>query len=322
MQIIYRHYMCAYPRKATDEQIINAYRTTASCKAVGKMFGMCAQSIHERLIKMNASNPVRKWTDSEIQTVSQVYASGIIRGDGKLKLLSESIGRTVPFISRKASELGLTSYNRSMTKENAKKISVRSVEWYKSNEHPKGFKNHHHTENAKNKISMSSLNKWKSMNEVEKSEHTLKALKARLSKSGVKPRSGCTWKAGWRTIGGVEKYYRSRWEANYARYLEWLKQRGNIQSWEHEPETFWFESIKRGCRSYLPDFKVIEKNGETVYHEVKGWMDARSKTKIKRMAKYHPLVKLTVIDSKRYAKLEKQVAGLIPTWEQSTRRTG
>ena len=90
---------------------------------------------------------------------------------------------------------------------------------------------------------------------------------------------------------------------------------GEIKKWEHEPETFWFESIMRGCRSYLPDFRVTENNGSIVYHEVKGWMDARSKTKIKRMAKYHPDVKLIVIDSKAYNALAKQMSKSIVGWE-------
>ena len=55
-----------------------------------------------------------------------------------------------------------------------------------------------------------------------------------------------SWKAGWREIGGQRIYARSRWEANYARYLEWLRANGSIAKWEHEPETFWFEGIKRG----------------------------------------------------------------------------
>lgn len=124
-----------------------------------------------------------------------------------------------------------------------------------------------------------------------------------------------TWKAAWREIGGQRNYFRSAWEANYARYLEWLKGRGLIVSWKHEPETFWFEAIKRGCRSYLPDFVVVERDGSFVYHEVKGWMDDRSKTKIKRMAKYHPAVKLIVIDSKNYKAIAKTVSRMIPGWE-------
>jgi len=123
-------------------------------------------------------------------------------------------------------------------------------------------------------------------------------------------------KAGWRTIGDTKKYFRSRWEANYARYLQWLVKQGQILSWEHEPHTFWFEKIKRGVRSYLPDFKVTELNGGVVWHEVKGYMDAKSKTKLKRMKIYHPDEKLLVIAAKEYKEIQAKVSGLIIGWEK------
>lgn len=123
-------------------------------------------------------------------------------------------------------------------------------------------------------------------------------------------------KQGWREIGGYRKYYRSRWEANYARYLEWLKQLGEIKEWLHEPETFWFENIKRGVRSYLPDFKVTNNNGDIEYHEVKGWMDDRSKTKLKRMKKYYPHIKMVLIQAKQYKEIGKKVSIMISGWER------
>jgi len=121
--------------------------------------------------------------------------------------------------------------------------------------------------------------------------------------------------AAWRTIGGVRKHFRSKWEANYAHYLEWLRTLGKLLKWEHEPETFWFSGIRRGCVSYLPDFRVTQADGGVEYHEVKGFMDSRSKTKIKRMAKYHPTVKLVVIDSKAYKALRRSVGAIVPGWE-------
>ncbi len=124
-----------------------------------------------------------------------------------------------------------------------------------------------------------------------------------------------TWKAGWREFGGKRKYFRSRWEANYGRYLQWLKEKKQITDWQHEPKIFWFEGIKRGCLSYLPDFRVVENDGEETYHEVKGWMDSRSKTTIKRMAKYHPDIKLVVIKEKEYNEILKKVGRLIEGWE-------
>ena len=124
-----------------------------------------------------------------------------------------------------------------------------------------------------------------------------------------------TWKQGWRTIGDKRIYYRSRWEANYGRYLEILKKNGQIKEWEHEPKTFWFENIKRGSVTYLPDFKVTNLDDTHYWVEVKGWMDARSKTKIKRFKKYFPQEKLVVIAAKEYNSLKKKVQRIIPGWE-------
>lgn len=123
------------------------------------------------------------------------------------------------------------------------------------------------------------------------------------------------WRAGWREIGGVRKYYRSRWEANYARYLEWLVQKKQIKSWSHESTTFWFEEIKRGVCSYLPDFDVELLDDSIEHHEVKGYMDPKSKTKLKRMARYHPNVKIVLIGAKNYKAIERAVCRLVPGWE-------
>lgn len=123
------------------------------------------------------------------------------------------------------------------------------------------------------------------------------------------------WNAGWRKIGGRRIYFRSQWEANVGRYLQWLLERGEIQAWDHEPETFWFEAIKRGVRSYLPDFRVVEKSGSITWYEVKGYMDSKSQTKLKRMAKYNPTVKLLVIDRRQYESIKRAVSKLIPAWE-------
>jgi hypothetical protein len=44
-------------------------------------------------------------------------------------------------------------------------------------------------------------------------------------------------------------------------------------------------------------------------------MDDRSKTKIKRMAKYHPTIKLLVIDAKAYKAIKKVMQPIIKEWE-------
>ncbi len=125
---------------------------------------------------------------------------------------------------------------------------------------------------------------------------------------------------GWRSIGGKKAYFRSKWEANYARYLQWLLERGEIARWEHEPQTFWFLNIKRGVRTYLPDFKVTRLDGTHYWVEVKGYMDARSKTKLKRFAKYYPDEKLELIDGKWFARNGARLKLVIKDWESPRRR--
>lgn len=120
-------------------------------------------------------------------------------------------------------------------------------------------------------------------------------------------------KAQWATIGGKKKYWRSKWERQYAKYLQWSKRRGDIKDWDFECETFWFLEIKRGTRSYLPDFMVTLNDGTIEYHEVKGYMDPKSKTKIKRMAKYYPEITLKIIDAKWF-KANKNLALIIKGW--------
>lgn len=120
-------------------------------------------------------------------------------------------------------------------------------------------------------------------------------------------------KQGNVTIGGKTYYYKSSWESDIAAYLEFLKNKKEISDWEYEPHTFWFERIKRGVRSYKPDFRVTNTDGSQYYIEVKGWMDSRSATKLKRMRIYYPEVRVDVIDRSRYIAIAKW-ASVIPHW--------
>jgi len=121
--------------------------------------------------------------------------------------------------------------------------------------------------------------------------------------------------ARWAEIGGQKCYFRSLWERNFSRYLQFLKETGQIRNWSHEPKTFWFEGIKRGVVSYKPDFQVIDNDGRTVWYEVKGFMDSKSKTKIRRFAKYFPEETLRIIGPKWFADNNQKLRMLIPDWE-------
>lgn len=211
----------------------------------------------------------------------------------KLDHLSEKMQRSKALLSRHALKLGLTDSAR--TKPNA------ADNFPSAMPHPRGMAGKKHSDQTLDRMSAAQFRRWHSM-----------SPSARAAFASTSKRS---WRAGWRTVGGKRIYFRSRWEANYARYLEWLRERKQIKSWDHEPKTFWFEEIRRGTRSYLPDFLVVELNDAEAFHEVKGWMDSASKTKIKRMAKYYPSVRLIVIDTKAYKSIAAKMANAIPGWE-------
>lgn len=106
-------------------------------------------------------------------------------------------------------------------------------------------------------------------------------------------------------------YFRSKWEANYALVLDFLVKQGEIKSWEYEAQTFVFDQIEFGTKRYLPDFKIFNNDGSTEFHEIKGYFDKKSKTKLKRMAKYYPDVKLVLIDKDQYNALKKQLGKIL-----------
>lgn len=124
---------------------------------------------------------------------------------------------------------------------------------------------------------------------------------------------GRSCRAGKRPdLNGV--YFRSSWEANYARYLNLLIAGGAIRSWTFESETFTFP-IKRGNTFYTPDFVVVLPDGNKEYHEVKGYMDDVSRVKIARFKKYNPDLTFVLIDRPVYESIARQFKRTIPSWE-------
>lgn len=118
-------------------------------------------------------------------------------------------------------------------------------------------------------------------------------------------------------------YFRSSYEANYARFLNLLVRLKEIKGWKFEPDTFWFEKIKRGVRSYTPDFKIFNNDNSIEYHEVKGWDYPRGKTARKRMAKYYPKVALKLVDEEFFKEIHrKHLDKMIPNWEFRDRNKG
>lgn len=273
------------------------------------------------------------YTQDEVEYIKENYNKMNIRQ------LAENIGRGKNWqnVSRKAKELGLTNVTKrkfrhsdqpkpvdrspkfKTDEERAAYKSKVMKEWHATHEHPKGMLGKTHSKEYRVRRSKIMKGQWADPNSYFNSEENKQRQSESMSKSQnerIRRNQSLGYsrgKGGTRSDLGI--YVRSSWEANVARYLNFLIKQKTIFKWEYEPDTFWFENIKRGTRSYTPDFKIWDtEDGDPYYWEVKGYMDAKSKTKLKRMAKYHPDVKVVVIGKDEYNDIKKNKA-LIKNWE-------
>lgn len=102
-----------------------------------------------------------------------------------------------------------------------------------------------------------------------------------IENDGVIPRKGGNafqfTKTGYRK--DIDMNVRSSWEANFIRVLNIYK-----IDFKFEPTVFAFP-IKRGTKGYTPDF-LLTRNNDWV--EIKGYLDDKSKIKLKRFKRYYP----------------------------------
>lgn len=316
------------PWTEEEDRQLRALHGTMPRDEVAAAIGRSPGAVRARITSLGIAKK-EAWTAEEETVLANAYRQAGADGVVDLTELARKLGRLKSNVCRKARVMGLPTNpkrkqveerkDRRVFKGDAEALAAfkRLPKW-QNRPHPKGMAGKSHSKATKASLAAASTARWASLSEDERAAHTLKAMKANVAKNGrISVQNGRgSWKAGWRDVGGQRAFFRSRWEANYAHYLEWLRVNGQIASWEHEPETFWFEAIKRGVRSYLPDFLVTEVNGSKAYHEVKGWMDSRSKTTIRRFGKYYPQHKLIVVDSVAYRAIKRKVAGMIEGWEE------
>lgn len=246
------------------------------------------------------------------------------------------MGRTYAAVALRASKLGLADQRRESvgkingrypsrapkyetTEERNRATGERMREWFKLHGHPRGALGMMHSEETKRRIGEMSRAMMSRRTPLQREIIRLKSNATKLARYGTAGPSLRGEAMYSRARGGKRAdlgnvYYRSAWEANYARYLNFLVSKGSIKGWEFEPKTFVFEGVTRGVLSYTPDFLVTENDGSTIWHEVKGWMDAKSKAKLKRMAKFYPDEVILVVGPEEYRAIAKW-APLIGGWE-------
>jgi len=141
-------------------------------------------------------------------------------------------------------------------------------------------------------------------------------------------------KGGYRK--DLKQFFRSKWEANLARYYRYI---GEFYIYEYME--FEFKTIKRGQRYYKPDFYLPASDS---WVELKGFFRASDKTKLRRFKKYYPEefarlrfiiedpyartkanaevlnflmddLKIDFSEIESYNSIEKALGKLIPNWE-------
>jgi hypothetical protein len=303
-------------RRLTEEEassVIALYSEFGNVWKVGEILGRCGQSIHEFLTRRGVIQKMNTFDDFDI--LREKYIA--YRDAGKLQDLANELGRTKQFICRKAKEIGLTEikYQRSKThEENVKKGALGR---WDNKPHPRGMLGKTHSDEYKEVRRKSMKKAWSDPSSTFNSPEHRKMLSDRMSYfQNNHPNKSANYsrtKKGWFIKDGIPIAMRSSWEFNYAHYPNTLLDSGKIISWQYEAKSFKFPELIFGCRTYTPDFLVINNKGEEQFHEVKGWMDNKSQLKFKLMKKYFPDVKIKLIDELAYREIEKK-KDTIPNW--------
>lgn len=99
----------AYPKKVEDSVLVRWYRETGSVHRTAQKVGLNHSSVHERLCKLGLMKPANLFTQEEEDRLRREYL--IYRDAGKLDDLAAAMGRTKPFLCRKARALRMTDYS-------------------------------------------------------------------------------------------------------------------------------------------------------------------------------------------------------------------
>jgi hypothetical protein len=268
----------------------------------------------------------RAWTEEEVAALVNFYVAHLDKAlpRGGLRELATKLDRDFHNVCRKARRLGLTRNTRPMNEHRIAEMSADRKKWHQTHEHPRGALGHRHDEATLRTISKKVRAAW------DDPESALNSDECRQKRSDFMKDQHATARRPENTYSRClrgrrddlgDTFFRSSWEANYARYLNLLKARGEIVSWSYECRVFEFHEIKRGTRSYMPDFLVVFTDGRHEWHEVKGWMDDASRLRLARMAQYYPDEKLVVVDKHWFASARRSIAPAIPNWEHGKTRT-
>lgn len=309
----------------TNDQIAEAYSRLGNVWKVGEELGLSGQTVSERM-KAAGIEKNKRWLTERDREIIRAFYESTPPDTFDLDFLARLIDRTKPLVCREARDMGFTTQKRARSQRTREAIPAMRKRVIAEKGHPRGALGLKHTDEAKRIIGLKSRQTWATWKTFGIGQMSDEARDARALASSRRSRTIPAQNAYSRCKGGYRDdlpgiYFRSAWEANYARYLNKLKSMNVVESWAYEPKTFWFDGIKRGVMSYKPDFCVVYKGDpKEVYVEIKGWQTPKDRTKWRRMAKYHPEIKLEIVGEKQYLALKRKWATAVPNWEMGAYR--
>lgn len=289
---------------AEEDHVLRVNYLTMNHKEIGGIIGRSNKSVGDRCSLLGLRKEAPAWTEAEDKLLQQLYSQMEHEEIGRV------MGRSRHSVRNRCSFLKLRKEAPLWTKDEDDLLR----QLYSQ------FEEHLFLDSVAEQMGKSRAAIAGRASKLKLTRHDRPRALSQIRKQlvSVARFEGTRNGLGSRTNGGFRAdigiYVRSSWEANYARYLNWLKEQGEIKEWQYEIDTFQFP-IKRGTRFYTPDFRVLLPDGTKEYHEVKGYMSPQSKTALDRMARYYPGEKVIVIDGSSYKDIRKKLSKVVPNWE-------
>jgi len=233
-----------------------------------------------------ATGVKRSWSENKFQGRTGIPLCEESRKKLSQKLMGHSVSDETR-IKIGITGLGRTPWNKGITKEDddrLKTVSEKIRIWNKE----------HMTPEIRHQISQSLKQKYADGMQIPQSKGNKRA--------------------------DLGMYFRSTWEANYARILNYEN-----TEWEYETGRFsLLDDAGEIAAVYTPDFLV---NGKWI--EIKGHADAsddwecdckrceRDKLKMLLFAEQYPDEEIEIIGKREYRKISKKYASIIESWEKS-----
>ncbi len=269
--------------------------------------------------KRKIGESVRKW-NREIGMPPEIRKK--IAEKQKGKIISEETKRKISEANK-----GKTSWNKGLTKkdprvkENIEKMAGTQRRLYKEGKLKPWMLGKSHSEETKRKIAMRL--KGKTYEEIMGKEKALQCKKklSEIMKNRVlgknnpmygkfgetNPHFGKPAQHGKHSFRkDLGHHCRSKWEANYCRFLLWVNRK-----YKYESKTFVIIPPNGIKATYTPDFLV---DGEE-WHELKGWENRSEFKKWRLFQEQYPNEKFVFIDRNKYKNIENSYQYIIPNWE-------